>query len=99
MRSDVTVEAGKLTEAVVTHSAAKATLKPCIAQAAKRCPIRNGRSRHPKAKRSAESVGALPTHILAPGKYIVLAKSQGRAFQREITLANGETTQVELVMN
>jgi hypothetical protein len=95
VRSDVTVEAGKLTEAIVTPSAAKATLK-LVHRA---LPDTQWTIQTPEGEEIKESVGALPTHILAPGKYVVLAKSQGRSFQREITLANGETTQVELVMN
>jgi hypothetical protein len=46
-----------------------------------------------------ESVGALPTHILAPGSYIAVAKSQGKAYQREFALTDGETTQVEVIMS
>ncbi len=37
------------------------------------------------------SVGALPTHILAPGTYTIIAKSGARTFKRDFTLANGET--------
>jgi hypothetical protein len=99
VRSDVTVEAGKLTEAVVTHSAAKATLKLVHRAGGEALPDTQWTIQTPEGEEIKESVGALPTHILAPGKYIVLAKSQGRSFQREITLASGETTQVELVMN
>jgi hypothetical protein len=44
------------------------------------------------------SVGALPTHIIAPGSYTVTAKSGTRAFKRDFTVADGETTQVEVLM-
>ena len=57
-----------------------------------------GRIQTPQGDEVKESVGALPTHILAPGNYTVIAKSQGRVFQRDIALSNGETTQVELIM-
>jgi hypothetical protein len=99
VRSDVTVEAGKLTEAAVTHSAAKATLKLVQRAGGEALPDTQWTIQSSEGEEVKESVGALPTHILAPGKYMVVAKSQGRTFQREITLANGETTQVELVMN
>lgn len=99
VRSDVTVEAGKLTEAVVTHSAAKATLKLVHRAGGEALPDTQWTIQTPEGEEVKESVGALPTHILAPGRYVVLAKSQGRTFQREITLTNGETTQVEVVMN
>ncbi len=97
--SDVTVEAGKLTEASVTHSAAKATFKLVPRAGGEALPDTQWTIQTPQGEEIKESVGALPTHILAPGSYTVIAKSQGRSFQRDITLANGETTQVELVMN
>lgn len=99
VRSDVTVEAGKLTEATVTHSAAKATFKLVQRAGGEALPDTQWTIQTPQGDEIKESVGALPTHILAPGSYTVVAKSQGRLFQRDITLANGETTQVELVMN
>jgi hypothetical protein len=97
--SDVTVEAGKLTEATVTHSAAKATFKLVQRAGGEALPDTQWTIQGADGDEVKESVGALPTHILAPGVYTVIAKSQGKTFQREITLANGETTQVELVMN
>lgn len=97
--SDVTVEAGKLTEATVTHSAAKATFKLVQRAGGEALPDTQWTIQTPEGEAVKESVGALPTHILAPGTYTVLAKSQGRQFKRDITLANGETAQVELVMN
>ncbi|MCC7251350.1 hypothetical protein [Hyphomicrobium sp.] len=99
VKSDVTVEAGKLTEATVTHSAAKATFKLVQRAGGEALPDTQWTIQTPQGEEIKESVGALPTHILAPGSYTVVAKSQGREFQREITLANGETAQVELVMN
>lgn len=97
--SDVTVEAGKLSEATVTHAAAKATFKLVQRAGGEALPDTQWTIQSPQGEEVKESVGALPTHILAPGTYTVIAKSQGREFQREITLANGETTQVELIMN
>lgn len=98
VRSDVTVEAGKLTEATVTHSAAKATLKLVHRAGGEALPDTQWTIQTPQGEEVKESVGALPTHILAPGNYTVIAKSQGRVFQRDIALSNGETTQVELIM-
>jgi len=99
MASDVTVEAGKLTEVTVTHSAAKATFKLVARAGGEALPDTQWTIEGADGDEVKESVGALPTHILAPGVYTVIAKSQGKVFQREISLADGETTQVELVMN
>ena len=45
-----------------------------------------------------ESVGALPTHILAPGSYIAVAKSGANSYRREFQVNNGDTTQVEVLV-
>ncbi len=99
VQSDVNVEAGKRTEATVTHSAAKATFKLVHRAGGEALPDTQWTIQTPQGDEIKESVGALPTHILAPGTYTVIAKSQGKQFQRDISLANGETAQVELVMN
>ncbi len=98
VRSDVTVEAGKLTETTITHAAAKATFKLVNRAGGEALPDTQWSIETPQGAAVKESVGALPTHILAPGNYIVIAKSQGKAFQREFTLADGETTQVEVII-
>lgn len=96
--TDVTVEAGKLTEAAITHAAAKATFKLVQRAGGEALPDTQWTIQTAQGEAVKESVGALPTHILAPGSYTVIAKSQGRAYQREITLSAGESAQVEVVM-
>lgn len=98
VRSDVTVEAGKLTETTITHAAAKATFKLVNRAGGEALPDTQWRIESPQGDEVKESVGALPTHILAPGDYVVIAKSQGKAFQRAFSLADGETTQVEVII-
>jgi hypothetical protein len=97
-RTDVTVEAGKLTEVRLRHPAATVTLKLVArtggeAQADTQWSIATARGEAVK-----ESVGALPTHILAPGTYVVSAKHGGQVYQREFTLKAGDAAQVEVVM-
>ena len=45
-----------------------------------------------------ESVGALPSHILAPGSYTVIAKSGGQTYRRDFAVQAGDVVQVEVVM-
>jgi hypothetical protein len=97
--SDVTVEAGKLTVETVTHAAAMATFKLVPRAGGEALPDTQWTIESAEGDEIKESVGALPTHILAPGVYTVIAKSQGKTYQREISLADGDTSQVELVMN
>jgi hypothetical protein len=98
VRADVTVEAGKLTEASVSHQGARITFKLVTraggeAQADTQWSIHNAQGEVVK-----ESVGALPTHILGPGSYTVSAKHGGRSFRRSFSVAADEATQIEVVM-
>jgi hypothetical protein len=45
-----------------------------------------------------ESVGALPTHVLAPGKYVVIASSGGHLFKSNFAIADGDVIDVEVLM-
>lgn len=98
VRTDVTVEAGKLTEATISHNAAKVTLKLVTRSGGDALPDTVWSVQTPQGEVVKESVGALPTHILAPGTYTAVAKSQGRAFRRDFSVGSGDTAQVEVMM-
>lgn len=98
VEADVTVEAGKLTEATISHSAARVTFKLVTRLGGEALPDTEWTVQTPEGQVVKRSVGALPTHILAPGTYTVIAKSGARAFKRDFTLANGEIAQVEVLM-
>lgn len=98
VEADVTVEAGKLTEATVSHSAARVTFKLVKRVGGEALPDTQWTVQTPEGQVITRSVGALPTHILAPGSYTIIAKSGTRAFKRNFTLAKGETAQVEVLM-
>jgi hypothetical protein len=96
-RADVTVEAGKLTEATLTHAAARVTFKLVTqtggdAIADTQWGVANARGETVK-----ESVGALPTHIFAPGTYTVSARNAGDLFHRTFTVQAGQVVQVEVL--
>lgn len=96
--ADVTVEAGKLTEATVPHAAARVTFKLVMRAGGEALPDTQWTVQTPEGQVIKRSVGALPTHILAPGTYTIIARSGTRAFKREFTLASGEIAQVEVLM-
>ena len=98
VRTDITVEAGKLTEATLAHSAAKVTLKLVTRTGGEALPDTHWSVQTPQGDLVKESVGALPTHILAPGTYTVLAKNAGRTFKRDFTVQHGEIAQIEVMM-
>lgn len=97
VEADVTVEAGKLTEATVTHQAAKAAFKLVTRAGGEALPDTHWTIQAQNGEVVKETVGALPSHILAPGSYTVLAKSAGRVFQRAFSVKEGETVSVEVL--
>lgn len=98
VEADVTVEAGKLTEATMAHSAARVTFKLVTRAGGEALPDTQWTVQSLDGEVVTQSVGALPTHILAPGTYSVTAKSGERVFKRDFTLANGEVAQVEVLI-
>ncbi len=97
VEADVTVEAGKLTEATVSHQAARVTFKLVTRVGGEALPDTQWTVQTPDGQWSLQSVGALPTHILAPGTYSVTAKSSAGVYKRDFTLANGDAAQVEVL--
>ena len=97
-RSDVTVEAGKLTEVRLSHAAASVTLKLVARSGGDAIADTQWSLATSAGEAVKESVGALPTHILAPGTYTVSARHAGQVYQREFTIRAGDFAQVEVVM-
>jgi hypothetical protein len=97
VEADVTVEAGKLTEATISHKAGRVTLKLVTREGGEALPDTEWNVLTTDGQTIKKSVGALPTHILAPGKYLAVAKSQGRIFRREFDVSNGQSIQVEVM--
>lgn len=98
VEADVTVEAGKLTEVAVAHSGAAVTFKLVARTGGEALPEAQWVIQTEKGEVVKESVGALPTHILAPGAYLVRAKTGGRAFNRAFLVKGGEAAEIEVVM-
>ncbi len=97
VRSDVTVEAGKLTEASIQHTFAKVSFKLVERAGGEALPATQWTIQTPEGGIVKESVGALPTHTLAPGKYTVVARNQNRAFRRDFTVQDGQTAEIEVM--
>jgi hypothetical protein len=98
VEADVTVEAGKLTEATVSHTAARVTFKLVTRAGGEALPDTQWTVQSLDGQTVKQSVGALPSHILAPGTYTIIAKSGDRTFKRDFTIADGEVAQVEVLM-
>ncbi|MEZ5852574.1 MAG: hypothetical protein R3D68_18235 [Hyphomicrobiaceae bacterium] len=98
VRSDVSVEAGKLSEAVVTHLASKVRLKLVTREGGEAMADTRWTIKTADGDVVRESAGALPTHILAAGNYRVVAQNGEQTFERTFTLVPGVAVDVELIM-
>jgi hypothetical protein len=98
IRADVTVEAGKLTEATVSHAAGRVSFKLVTREGGEAIPDTQWRIQTPDGQLVKQSVGALPMHFLAPGNYTVLARSDGETYQRDFKVASGDALQLEVLM-
>lgn len=99
VRVDVTVDAGKLSEATIMHHAAKVMLKLVPRPGGEAIADTTWTIQSAQGEQVRESMGALPTHILASGKYVALAKNGGRTFRRAFAVDSSDPVQVEVVMN
>lgn len=95
--TEVSVEPGKLTEATLTHAAARISFRLVTRPGGDALPEVSWTIQSAKGELVKESVGAVPTHVLAAGKYVVVARRQGRAFRAEFTAASGDNSAVEVV--
>jgi hypothetical protein len=98
IETDVTVEAGKLTETTITHTGGKATFKLVTRAGGEAVPDTRWTVQTDDGEMVKESVGALPTHVLAPGKYIVTAASGGHLFKNHFEIKDGDVKSVEVLM-
>ncbi len=97
VETDVTVEAGKLTEATVAHAAGRAMFKLVTRAGGEAIPDTAWSIQLESGEIVKESVGALPSHYLAPGAYAVAARSGGQAYGAKLEIKDGESSVVEVL--
>lgn len=97
VESEASVEAGKLTEVAMAHAAARVTLRLVARPGGEAIPATRWTITTPTGELVARSVGALPSHIVAPGTYVVTARNGGREFTREIVLEDAQMADVEVL--
>ncbi len=97
VESEASVEAGKLTEVAMAHAAARVTLRLVARSGGEAIPATRWTIATPEGDVVTRSVGALPSHILAPGRYIVTARNGGREFVQEIALEDAQMAEVEVL--
>ena len=97
VRSDIRVDAGKLTEATVEHHAAEITLK-LVREAGGEAMADTSWSVLNEAGESIkEAVGAYAPMVLAEGNYTIIAKNRDRIYQKDVQVEAGKNGEVELL--
>ncbi len=97
IRSDIRVEAGKLTEAQVEHRAAQLTLKLVRESGGEAIADTSWSVLTDSGDIVRESVGAFSSMVLSEGTYTIIATNRGRVFQREFVVKAGRNQDVEVL--
>ena len=97
VRSDVQVHAAKLTDVVVTHRAAVITLKLVDQNGGEALANTQWTVLTPDGDVVNESIGAFPRLVLAEGDYHLIARNEGKTYQRDLKVINGVDREVELL--
>jgi hypothetical protein len=96
VRSDVQIQAGKLTDIVVTHRAAVITLKLVNNSGGEALANTQWTVLTPGGDIIKESIGAFPRMVLAEGEYHVIARNEGKSYQRDFKVITGVDGEVEV---
>jgi hypothetical protein len=97
VRSDIQVQAGKLTDVTITHRAAVITLKLVSEKGGEALANTAWSVITPGGDVVKESIGAFPRVILAEGEYRAIAKNEGKVFERSFKVVNGVDGEVEVL--
>jgi hypothetical protein len=97
VRSDIRVQAGKLTDVVITHRAAVITLKLVSDKGGEALANTAWSVLTPGGDVVKESIGAFPRVVLSEGEYRAIAKNEGKVYERGFNVVNGVDGEVEVV--
>jgi len=97
VRSDIRVQAGKLTDATVTHRAAIITLKLVNEWGGEARANTQWEVLTPGGDVIKESIGAFPRVILAEGEYRVIARNDNQSYERAFKVITGVDGEVEVL--
>lgn len=97
VRSDIRVEAGKLTEATVEHHAAELTLKLVREPGGEAIADTSWSIVADSGDPVRETVGAYASMVLSEGEYTIVAKNRDRIYQRDFTVVAGMNQEVEVL--
>src|SRR3954462_10716769 len=97
VRSDIRVQAGKLTDVVVNHRAAVITLKLVNERGGEALANTQWSVLTPGGDVVKEAIGAFPKVILAEGEYSVVARNEGKTFNGNFKGEPGVDREIEVL--
>jgi len=97
VRSDIRVQAGKLTDVIITHRAAVITMKLVSDRGGEALANTAWSVITPGGDVIKESIGAFPRVVLSEGEYRAIAKNEGKVYERAFNVVNGVDGEVEVV--
>ena len=96
MRADLSVEAGRMTEATLNHRAATVTLKLVAAAGGDAFAGTAFSVLTPGGDVIREAIGAFPSVTLAEGDYVLIARHEGQVYTREFKVESGLDRDIEV---
>ena len=97
VRSDIRVQAGKLIDVTVNHRAAVITLKLVGERGGEALANTSWTVLTPGGDVIKEAIGAFPRVILAEGDYVVIARNDGKIYNRNFKVEPGFDREIEVV--
>jgi len=97
VRSDIRVQAGKLTDVVVNHRAAVITLKLVNERGGEALANTQWSVLTPGGDVVKETIGAFPKVILAEGEYSVVARNEGKTYNSKFKVEPGVDREIEVL--
>lgn len=97
VRSDIRVQAGRLTDVTVTHRAAVITLKLVGERGGEALANTQWSVLTPGGDVIKESIGAFPRVVLAEGEYKAIARNEGKSFERDFKVITGVDGEIEVL--
>ncbi len=95
--ADAKVQTGKLTEAILRHRVSVITLKLVNFNGGEALANTSFTVLTPGGDVLREMIGAFPSLPLAEGEYVVIARRDGKAFQRNFNVVGGHDTDIEVL--
>ena len=97
VRSDIRVQVGKLTDAVINHHAAVMVLKLVNERGGEALANTEWTVLTPGGDVIKESIGAFPKVILAEGEYRAIARNEGRTYEQAFKVTTGIDGEIEVL--